>query len=91
MLPSGQRTRIAAIDTFEGELDEAIAPLSLTLRLEDDLDVARGELIAGLTEPPLVTREFEADICWLDSEPLRPGGRYTIKHTSQTATAIVES
>ena len=49
VLPSGQRTRIAAIDTFEGELDEAIAPLSLTLRLEDDLDVARGELIAGLT------------------------------------------
>ncbi|MGD1051603.1 MAG: sulfate adenylyltransferase, partial [Solirubrobacteraceae bacterium] len=91
VLPSGQRTRIAAIDTFEGELDEAIAPLSLTLRLEDDLDVARGELIAGLTEPPLVTREFEADICWLDSEPLRPGGRYTIKHTSQTATAIVET
>jgi sulfate adenylyltransferase large subunit len=91
VLPSGQRTRIAAIDTYEGELDEAIAPLSLTLRLEDDLDVARGELIAGVSEPPLVTREFEADICWLDSEPLRPGGRYAIKHTSQTATAIVDS
>jgi sulfate adenylyltransferase large subunit len=91
VLPSGQRTRIAAIDTYEGELDEAIAPLSLTLRLEDDLDVARGELIAGLSEPPLVTREFEADICWMDSEPLRPGGRYAIKHTSQTATAIVDS
>ena len=91
VLPSGQRTRIAAIDTYEGELDEAIAPLSLTLRLEDDLDVARGELIAGVSEPPLVTREFEADICWLDSEPLRPGGRYAIKHTSQTVTAIVDS
>jgi sulfate adenylyltransferase large subunit len=91
LLPSGQRTRIAAIDTYEGELDEAIAPLSLTLRLEDDLDVARGELIAGVSEPPLVTREFEADICWMDSEPLRPGGRYAIKHTSQTATAIVDS
>jgi sulfate adenylyltransferase large subunit len=91
VLPSGQRTRIAAIDTYEGELDEAIAPLSLTLRLEDDLDVARGELITGVSEPPLVTREFEADICWLDSEPLRPGGRYAIKHTSQTATAIVDS
>ena len=91
LLPSGQRTRIAGIDTYEGELDEAIAPLSLTLRLEDDLDVARGELIAGVSEPPLVTREFEADICWMDSEPLRPGGRYAIKHTSQTATAIVDS
>jgi bifunctional enzyme CysN/CysC len=91
VLPSGQRTRIAAIDTYEGELDEAIAPLSLTLRLEDDLDVARGELISGLSEPPLVTRQFEADICWMDSQPLRPGGRYAIKHTTHTATAIVES
>jgi sulfate adenylyltransferase large subunit len=91
VLPSQQRTRIAAIDTYEGELDEAVAPLSLTLRLEDDLDVARGELIAGVNEPPLVTREFDADICWLDSEPLRAGARYAIKHTASTATAIVEA
>jgi len=91
VLPSGQRTRIAAIDTFEGELDEAVAPLSLTLRLEDDLDVARGELIAAVADQPNVTREVEADICWLDSEPLRPGSRYTIKHTSRTATAVVEA
>jgi sulfate adenylyltransferase large subunit len=91
VLPSGQRTRIAAIDTYEGELDEAIAPLSLTLRLEDDLDVARGELIAGLVDPPTVTREFHADICWLDEAPLRPGGRYAIKHTSHTATAIIDT
>jgi bifunctional enzyme CysN/CysC len=91
VLPSGQRTRIAGIDTFEGELDEAVAPLSLTLRLQDDLDVARGELIAGVSEPPTVAREFEADICWLDSEPLRAGSRYAIKHTSRTATAVVEA
>jgi len=91
VLPSGQRTRIAAIDSFEGELDEGVAPLSLTLRLEDDLDVARGELIAGIADQPTVTREIEADICWLDSEPLRPGCRYAIKHTSRAATAIVET
>jgi sulfate adenylyltransferase large subunit len=89
VLPGGHRTRIAAIDTYDGELDEAVAPLSLTLRLEDELDVARGELIAGTADQPAVTREFEADICWLASEPLRAGGRYTIKHTSRTATAIV--
>jgi bifunctional enzyme CysN/CysC len=91
VLPSGQRTRIAAIDSFEGELDEAVAPLSLTLRLEDDLDVARGELIAGVADPPVVTRELEADICWMDSVPLRVGSRYAIKHTSRTATAVIES
>jgi sulfate adenylyltransferase subunit 1 (EFTu-like GTPase family) len=89
VLPAGQRTRIAAIDTYDGELEEAVAPLSLTLRLEDELDVARGELIAAAAEQPAVTREFEADICWLAGEPLRAGGRYTIKHTSRTATAIV--
>jgi bifunctional enzyme CysN/CysC len=91
VLPSGQRTRIAAIDTYEGELGEAVAPLSLTLRLDDDLDVARGELIASVSEQPQVTREFEANICWLDSEPLRAGARYAIKHTSRTATAIVDA
>jgi sulfate adenylyltransferase large subunit len=88
VLPGGHRTRIAAIDTYDGELDEAIAPLSVTLRLEDELDVARGELIAGADEPPVVAREFEADVCWLDSAPLRPGARYTIKHTTREAIAI---
>ena len=73
VLPGGHRTRIAAIDTYDGELEEAVAPLSVTLRLEDDLDVARGELIASAEEPPLVAREFEADVCWLDSTPLRAG------------------
>jgi bifunctional enzyme CysN/CysC len=91
VLPGGHRTRIAAIDTYEGELDEAVAPLSLTLRLDDDLDVARGELIAGASEQPVVAREFDADICWLASAPLRAGGRYAIKHTSRTATAIIDA
>jgi bifunctional enzyme CysN/CysC len=89
VLPSGLRTRIAAIDTYDGELDEAIAPLSLTLRLEDEIDVARGELIAGVTQQPTVAREFVADLCWMATEPLRAGGRYLIKHTSRTATAII--
>jgi len=88
VLPGGHRTRIAAIDTYDGELEEAIAPLSVTLRLEDDLDVARGELIAGADDPPTVVREFDADICWLDSVPLRAGARYTIKHTTRLAVAI---
>jgi bifunctional enzyme CysN/CysC len=90
VLPSGQRTRIAGIDAFEGPLAEAVAPLSMTLRLEDDLDVARGELIAGVNEPPAVTRELVADLCWMDVAPLRAGARYAIKHTTRSATAIVE-
>ena len=89
-LPSGQRTRIAAIDTYEGEIEEALAPMSVTLRLEDELDVSRGELICRAEQSPTVARELQADVCWLNERPLRAGGRYVIKHTTRTATAIVD-
>jgi sulfate adenylyltransferase subunit 1 (EFTu-like GTPase family) len=89
-LPSGLRTRIAAIDTYEGELEEAQAPMSVTLRLEDELDVSRGELICRAEEAPTVSRELQADVCWLNERPLRAGGRYVIKHTTRGATAIVD-
>ncbi len=90
VMPSGQRTRIAAIDTYDGGLDEALAPMSVTLRLEDELDVARGELICGAAEAPTVSRELRAEVCWMHERPLRPGGRYAIKHTTRAATAVVE-
>ncbi len=89
-LPSGLRTRIAGIDTYEGELDEALAPMSVTLRLEDQLDVSRGELICRVEEAPTVGRELRADVCWLNERPLRAGGRYVIKHTTRSASTIVE-
>ncbi|HEY2766868.1 MAG TPA: GTP-binding protein [Solirubrobacteraceae bacterium] len=89
-LPSGQRTRIAAIDSYEGELDEALAPMSVTLRLEDELDVSRGELICSPEQPPTVARELRADVCWLNERPLQAGGKYAIKHTTSNATAIVQ-
>jgi small GTP-binding protein len=90
VLPSGRTTRIAAIDTYDGELDEAMAPMSLTLRLEDELDVSRGETICRPDQAPTVARELEADVCWMAEQPLRPGGRYVIKHTTRSATAIVD-
>jgi sulfate adenylyltransferase large subunit len=90
VLPGGAVTRIAAIDTYDGELDEAIAPMSLTLRLEDELDVSRGELICHPDESATVARELRADVCWMADTPLKPGGRYALKHTSRNATAIVE-
>ncbi len=90
VLPGGGRTRIAAIDTFDGELDEATAPMSFTLRLEDELDISRGELICHPEEAPVVGRELRADICWMSGELLRPGGRYLLKHTSRTVTAVVD-
>jgi len=89
VLPSGRTTKIAAIDTFDGELDEAMAPMSLTLRLEDELDVSRGETICRPDQAPTVARELEADVCWMAERPLKPGGRYVIKHTTRSATAVV--
>jgi bifunctional enzyme CysN/CysC len=91
VLPGGGRTRIAAIDTYDGELEEAMAPMSLTLRLEDELDISRGELICHPDEAPVVARELEADICWMTDEPLRPGARYVIKQTSHSAVAVIEA
>ncbi len=91
VLPSGRTTRIAAIDTYDGELDEAMAPMSLTLRLEDELDVSRGETICRPDQAPTVARELEADICWMAEQPLRPGGRYVIKHTTRSATTVVDA
>jgi sulfate adenylyltransferase large subunit len=90
VVPSGGRSRIAAIDTFDGPLEEATAPMSFTLRLEDELDVSRGELICHPDEAPSVSRELHADICWMAADLLRPSGKYLLKHTSRTVTAVVD-
>ena len=64
--------------------------MSLTLRLEDELDVSRGELICRPEESATVARELQADVCWMADRPLQPGGRYALKHTSRLATAVIE-
>ncbi len=90
VLPGGERTRIAAIDSYEGELEEAVAPMSVALRLQDELDVSRGELICHPERAPIVARELTADVCWMADQPLRAGGRYLIKQTTRSATAVVD-
>ncbi len=90
VLPGGQRTSIAAIDTYDGELAEALAPMSVTLRLSDELDISRGETICLPEQAPTVARELEADVCWMTDQPLRQGGRYLVKHTTREVTAIVD-
>ncbi len=91
VLPSGERTRIAAIDSGDGDLETAFAPMSVTVRLEDDVDVSRGDMICPAEDSYAVVRELEADVCWMTSAPLRPGARYAIKHTTRSARAIVEA
>ncbi len=90
VLPSGRESKIAAIDTFEGEVAEAFPPMSVTLRLEDEVDVSRGDMITHVTGKPLETREVEALVCWMADEPLRPGVRYSLKHTTSTVRAVVD-
>jgi sulfate adenylyltransferase large subunit len=90
VLPSGRKTRVKAIDTFDGELDLAFPTMSFTLRLEDEVDVSRGDMIVEPDEAPQVVREIEAMVCWMSGEPLRPGARYAIKHTTRSAKAIVD-
>ena len=91
LLPSGSRTRVSAIDTEDGELDEAVPPLSVTLRLDDDLDVSRGDLLALPDDAPPVLRELEATVCWMHERPLEPGARYRLKHTTRTVPARIEA
>jgi bifunctional enzyme CysN/CysC len=91
VLPSGQRTRIAAIDAFEGPLERAFPPMSVTLRLEDDIDVSRGDVICGAGGAPAPAREVTADVCWMTDAPMRPGSRYALKHTTRSTRAIVDS
>jgi bifunctional enzyme CysN/CysC len=91
ILPSGRESRIAGIDTFEGELDEAFPPLSVTLRLEDDIDVSRGDMICRPGNRPVEARDVEAMVCWMSERPLQPSGRYRIKHTTRTVLAKLDS
>jgi sulfate adenylyltransferase large subunit len=90
VLPSGHRTRIAGIDTYDGPLEVAFPPMSVTVRLEDDLDVSRGDLICRPGDAPEPTREVVATICWMADGPLREGARYALKHTTRTTRALVE-
>jgi len=85
VLPGGQRTTVAGIDTFEGPVEEAFPPMSVALRLSDDIDVGRGSTIVRTQNQPTVSSRFECQLCWMSEEPLSPRRRYLVKHTTRTA------
>jgi bifunctional enzyme CysN/CysC len=87
ILPAGGRTRISGLDTFDGPVEEAFAPMSVTALLEDDLDVSRGDVLCAADAPAQVARDLQADVCWLGEQPARPSGRYLVKHTTRTTRA----
>ncbi len=89
-LPSGLTTNISRIDTARGPVPEAYPPMSVTLVLEDDLDISRGDMICRPHNQPLVSQDVEAMVCWMsDSRPLAARDRLVVKHTSRTVKAIV--
>jgi len=90
VLPSGRRTRVKRIETYDGELETAAPPQSVTMLLEDDIDISRGDMICRPHNQPTVANEFEAMVCWMADTPLRERGRYLIKHTTRSARAIVD-
>src|SRR3954469_196889 len=90
VMPAGLRTRVKALDTFDGPLDEAFPPQSVTVLLEDDVDVSRGDMLVGAGERPRSARQLEATVCWMTDEPLARRGRYVIRHTTREVKALVD-
>ena len=86
-LPSGRTSRVQSIQTFDGELDTAFAPQSVTLTLEDEIDISRGDLIAHQENAPVTAGDFEASLVWLHAEPFAANKTYLLKHASQNVKA----
>ena len=90
VLPSGLRTRVAAVETLDGPLDVAVQGMSVIVRLEDELDVPRGEMLVAPDDQPVCARTVTATVCWMSEQPTRPGARFGVKHTSRWSRAILD-
>ena len=90
VLPSGRRTSVASVETADDSLDLAVPGMSVTVRLADDLDVSRGDMLADPEQAPTVARELEATVCWMAEKPLEPRTKLAIKHTTRTVRAVVD-
>ncbi|HEX6196377.1 MAG TPA: sulfate adenylyltransferase subunit CysN [Jiangellaceae bacterium] len=90
VLPSGFTTTISSIETADGSVSEAYPPMAVTLRLADELDISRGDMICRPHNKPAVTQDLDAMVCWMTDEPLTPGRKLAIKHTTRTGRALVK-
>ena len=90
ILPSGIDSTIKSIDTYNGKIEEAFAPMSVCITLEDDIDISRGDMLVREHNQPEIGQEMDLMICWMNSKKLIVRGKYTIKHTSQTARCIIK-
>lgn len=91
LLPSGFKSRITKIDTFDGELEEAFPPQSVSVLLENDLDLSRGDMIVRTNNQPTVTQDIEIMLCWFDKDkPIRERGKYAVRHTTKETRCLVK-
>ena len=91
VLPSGFTSKVKSIDTLDGSIDEAFAPMSITLRLEDEIDISRGDMICRPHNHPTTSQDIDATVCWMNEvAALAPGRRYVLKHTTRTTKIIVK-
>ncbi|MCZ2402950.1 GTP-binding protein [Paenarthrobacter sp. Z7-10] len=90
VLPSGLPSRISSIETADGPVDEAFAPMSVTVRLEDDIDISRGDMICRPHNQPRVMQDVDAMITWMGDKPMRPGAKLGIKHTTRRTRAFIK-
>ncbi|WP_421813691.1 sulfate adenylyltransferase subunit CysN [Flagellimonas sp.] len=90
VMPSGFTSKIKTIDTFSGEVEEAFAPMSVSISLEDDIDISRGDMIVRSNNKPEAQQDLEVMLCWLNNSPAKPRAKYTIKHTSNEQKAMIK-
>lgn len=90
VLPSGMTSTIASVEVFESELDEVFSPMSATIRLADDVDVSRGDMICRPHNAPQPMQDIDAMICWMSSSPLTVGQKLMLKHTTRSVRALVK-
>jgi sulfate adenylyltransferase subunit 1 len=90
VLPSGFNTRVKAIHTPDGEIDEAFAPQSICLTLTDEIDISRGDTLVKANNPPQVGQDIEAMICWFSAKPMPHKAKLVIRHTTQETKAIIQ-
>lgn len=90
VLPSGFTSKIASIHSYTKELEEAFAPMSVSFTLEDEIDISRGDMIAGVNSQPEVNQDLDIMLCWMHKKPLQPGGKYAIKHTTKDVRCMVK-
>jgi bifunctional enzyme CysN/CysC len=90
-LPSGFTTRIEAIETADGPVKEAFPPMSVTVRLRDEIDISRGDMLCRPNNAPTVTQDVQAQICWMHDKPLQAGQKLALKHTTRSVRALVKN